>query len=154
MTILLLPSLAAAALYFGTASYQALLLSRREAANRRLLGSLGGLALLLHALGLYPLLLENGGLSLDFFTASSLLTAAVIGLTLFGCLRIPVQNLLVMPFPLGTLTILALFAPGGTTQPIREAPGILAHILLSLLAYGLMTIAVLQSLLLLLQTAN
>ena len=148
----LLPSLAAAALYFGTASYQALLLSRREAANRRLLGSLGWLALLLHALGLYPLLLENGGLSLDFFTASSLLTAAVIGLTLFGCLRIPVQNLLVMLFPLGTLTILlALFAPGGTTQPIREAPGILAHILLSLLAYGLMTIAVLQSLLLLLQ---
>lgn len=148
----LLPSLAAAALYFGTAAYQALLLSRRTATNQLLLGGIGGLALLLHAFGLYPLLLENSALQLNFFNASSLLAAAVIGLTLLSCVKIPVQNLLVMLFPLGTLTILfSLFVPEGTAQPIHEAPGILAHILLSILAYGLMTIAVLQSLLLLLQ---
>ena len=41
--------------------------------------------------------------------------------------------------------------PHGTVEPINEQPGILAHILLSILAYGLLTIAVFQALLLLLQ---
>lgn len=41
--------------------------------------------------------------------------------------------------------------PHGTVEPINEQPGILAHILLSILAYGLLTIAVFQALLLLLR---
>ncbi len=147
----LLPSLAAAGLYAGAALYQALLLSRRAAPDRRLLGLLGLLAVLAHAFSLRLLLLDNGGLQLDFFNAASLLAAAVIALTLLACLRIPVHNLLVLLFPLGSLTTLLALLPGGNSPPIVEAPGILAHILLSILAYGLLTIAVLQSLLLQLQ---
>ena len=148
----LLPSLAAAGLYTGAALYQALLLSRRAVPDTRLLGVLGVLALAAHALGLRLLLIDDGALLLDFFNAASLLAAAVIALTLLAGLRMPVHNLLVLLFPLGALTaLLAPLAPAGTAQPIQEAPGILAHILLSVLAYGLLTIAVLQSLLLLLQ---
>ena len=147
----LLPSLAAAGLYAGAALYQALLLSRRATPSKPLLGLLGVLALLAHAVSLRLLLLDNGALLLDFFNASSLLAAAVIALTLLASLRIPVENLLVLLFPLGSLTTLLALLPGGTTQPIVEAPGILAHILLSLLAYGLFTIAVVQALLLLVQ---
>ncbi|MFL6611097.1 MAG: inner membrane protein YpjD, partial [Pseudomonas sp.] len=77
---------------------------------------------------------------------------AVIALTLVACSRIPVENLLVLLFPLGLATVLlAQFAPSGTVQIIDEEPGILAHILLSILAYGLFTIAVFQALLLLVQ---
>jgi len=147
----LLPSLAAAGLYAGAALYQALLLSRRAVPDKRLLGLLGVLALAAHAFGLRLLLLDNGALLLDFFNAASLLAAAVIALTLLASLRIPVENLLMLLFPLGSLTALLALLPGGTTQPIVEAPGILAHILLSILAYGMLTMAVLQSLLLLLQ---
>ncbi|MCC6073794.1 inner membrane protein YpjD [Pseudomonas sp. GCM10022188] len=147
----LLPSLAAAGLYAGATIYQALLLSRRAFPDKRLLVLLGALALLAHVIGLRLLLLDNGALRLDFFNASSLVTAAVITLTLLASLRIPVENLLVLLFPLGSLTTLLALLPGGTTRPIVEEPGILAHILLSILAYGLLTIAVLQSLLLLLQ---
>ena len=147
----LLPSLAAAGLYAGATIYQALLLSRRALPDKRLLVLLGALALLAHVIGLRLLLLDNGALRLDFFNASSLVTAAVITLTLLASLRIPVENLLVLLFPLGSLTTLLALLPGGTTRPIVEEPGILAHILLSILAYGLLTIAVLQSLLLLLQ---
>ncbi len=97
-------------------------------------------------------LLPGSGLNLDFFNASSLIACAVIALILIGTTRIPVENLLLPLFPLGALTVLlAQFAPAGTSQPINEAPGILAHILLSILAYGLLTIAVLQALLLSLQ---
>src|SRR3546814_19049024 len=90
------------------------------------------------------------GLGLDFFNAASLIAVAVIGLTLLACSRIPVENLLVLLFPLGLATVLlAQFAPSGTVQIIDEEPGILDHILLSVLAYGLFTIAVLQALMLL-----
>ena len=43
------------------------------------------------------------------------------------------------------------FAPAGTVQVVDEEPGILLHILLSILAYGMFTIAVFQALLLSLQ---
>ena len=97
-------------------------------------------------------LITTSGLNLDFFNAASLIAAAVILLTLLACRQIPVENLLLLLLPLGTLTVLtAQFAPSGTAPAINEQPGILAHILLSIMAYGMLTIAVFQSLLLLLQ---
>ncbi|MBU3056958.1 cytochrome C assembly family protein [Pseudomonas indica] len=148
----LLPSLAAACLYAGATAYQGLRLARREVPDRRLLALLAILALLAHAVGLYNQLLTPNGLNLDFFNAASLIAAAVIALTLLACTRIPVENLLLLLLPLGALTaLLAQFMPSGTIQPINEEPGILAHILLSILAYGMLTIAMFQSLLLLLQ---
>lgn len=148
----LLPSLAAALLYAGAATYQGLRLTQRGIPDKRLLALLGTLALLLHGASLFFQLNQTGGLNLDFFNAASLIAWAVIGLTLLACLRIPVENLLLLLFPLGVLTVLAAqFMPSGTIHPIDEHPGILAHILLSVLAYGMLTIAVVQSILLLLQ---
>ncbi len=148
----LLPSLAAAGLYAGATLYQGLRFGRQQAPDKRLLGLLGALALVAHVFSLTLQLLPGAGLNLDFFNASSLIACAVIALTLLGSARIPVENLLLLLFPLGALTVLlAEFVPGGTSQPINEAPGILAHILLSILAYGLLTIAMFQSLLLSLQ---
>lgn len=148
----LLPSLAAAFLYTGATAYQSLRLSRRAAPDKRLLIGVGLLALLGHGLSLFLQLLQPAGLNIDFFNAASLIAATVILLTLVACWRIPVENLLLLLFPLGALTVLlAQLMPAGTLQPIDEAPGILAHILLSIMAYGMLTIAVFQSLLLLLQ---
>ena len=148
----LLLSLAAACLYAGAALYQGLRLQQRSTSNKRLLVALGTLALLLHGSSLFLQMFDTSGLSLDFFKAASLIAAAVILLTLLACMRIPVENLLLLLFPLGFVTVLlAQFMPSGTTQAIDEAPGILAHILLSITAYGMLTIAVFQSLLLLLQ---
>ncbi|EMI6976575.1 inner membrane protein YpjD [Pseudomonas aeruginosa] len=148
----LLPSLIAAVLYLGTAAYQGACVSKRTAPGKPLLLLFGLLALVAHAFSLYQQLLTPAGLVLDFFNAASLIAAAVILLTLLATLRIPVENLLLLLFPLGTLTtLLAVLIPHGTVEPINEQPGILAHILLSILAYGLLTIAVFQALLLLLQ---
>ncbi|MFP6848107.1 MAG: cytochrome c biogenesis protein CcsA [Pseudomonas sp.] len=148
----LLPSLAAACLYAAAASYQGLRLKQRSTINRRILAMLGVLALLFHASSLFMQMSAPSGLYLDFFNAASLIAAAVILLTLLACVRIPVENLLLLLFPLGFLTVLLdQFMPAGTSMPINESPGILAHILLSITAYGMLTIAVFQSLLLLLQ---
>ncbi|MDP2243448.1 inner membrane protein YpjD [Pseudomonas sp.] len=148
----LLPSLAAAGLYAGATVYQGLRLSQRNAPDKRLLALLGVLALICHGLSLFLQMSQSSGLALDFFNAASLIAYAVIMLTLLACIRIPVENLLLLLFPLGCLTVLlAQFVPSGTLQPINEAQGIVAHILLSIIAYGMLTIAVFQALLLLLQ---
>lgn len=148
----LLPSLAAAFLYAGTTAYQGLRLRQRAVPSKPLLTLLGLLALFFHGGSLFIQMHNTAGLSLDFFNAASLIAYEVILLTLLACYRIPVENLLLLLFPLGGLTVLlAQFVPSGTVQPIDEEPGILAHILLSIMAYGLLTIAVFQALLLSLQ---
>lgn len=148
----LLPSLLAAFLYGGASLYHGLHILRRAQPSKRVLLGVGALALLAHGFSLFAQLLTAQGLQLDFFNAASLVSAAVIALTLLACLRIPVQNLLLLLLPLGCLTVLlAQFMPIGTIPAINEAPGILAHILFSILAYGLLTMAMLQSLLLLFQ---
>ncbi|WP_044873673.1 cytochrome c biogenesis protein CcsA [Pseudomonas sp. LFM046] len=148
----LLPSLLAAFLYAGTTGYQGLRLSQRITPDKRLLILGSGLALLAHCAALVLQLLTPAGLYLDFFNAASLIAAAVILLTIVASARIPIENLLLLLLPLGALTVLAAaLVPGGTSQAIDEEPGILAHILLSILAYGLLTMAVFQALLLLLQ---
>lgn len=129
----LLPSLIAAVLYLGTAAYQGACVSKRTAPGKPLLLLFGLLALVAHAFSLYQQLLTPAGLVLDFFNAASLIAAAVILLTLLATLRIPVENLLLLLFPLGALTtLLAVLIPHGTVEPINEQPGILAHILLSI----------------------
>ncbi|RMQ40050.1 Cytochrome C assembly protein [Pseudomonas cichorii] len=148
----LLSSLAAASLYAAATVYQGVRLSRTAKPDKRLLGLLGTLAVIAHAIGLYSQLANPAGMGLDFFNAASLIAVSVIALTLIATTRIPVENLLVLLFPLGMTTVLlAQYAPSGTVQPIIEEPGILSHILLSILAYGMFTIAVFQALLVLVQ---
>ena len=145
-------SLLAACLYATATAYQGTQLVRRSVANRSILAGLGVSALALQLIGLYLQLFSLQGLTLDFFNALSLLSAAVILLTLLAYQRMPVENLLLLLYPLGMLTVLlAQFAPSGTSVLIQAQPGILAHIVPSLLAYGLLTIAVFQALLLLVQ---
>ena len=148
----LLPSLAAACLYAGITGYQGLRLAQQATPDKRLLAAIGVLALIAHSVSLFIQLLSPSGLHLDFFTASSLIAAAVTLLILLALSRMPVENLLLLLFPLSCLAVLfAQFAPSGTAPAINGDPGILAHILFSILAYGMLTIAVFQSLLLLLQ---
>jgi len=148
----LLPSLAAAFIYAAATLYQGLRLKQGAKADKRLLCLLGSLAVIAQAVALFGQLNRPIGLGLDFFSAASLISVAVITVTMIACARIPVENLLVLLFPLGLATVLlAQFAPTGTVQAIEEEPGIISHILLSILAYGMFTIAVFQALLLLLQ---
>jgi len=145
-------SLIAACLYAVATAYQGTRLLKRIAPAPLILAGLGVIALTAQLICLYLQLFTANGLALDSFNAASLISAAVILLILLAYQRMPVENLLLLLYPLGMLSVLlAQFIPGGTSEPINEQPGILAHIVLSILAYGLLTIAVFQALLLLLQ---
>lgn len=88
----LLTTLAAACLYAAATLYQGTRLAQAAKTNKRLLVSLGILALLAHSASLLTHLMTPVGLGLDFFSAASLIAAAVIALTLLACSRIPVEN--------------------------------------------------------------
>ncbi len=70
-----------------------------------------------------------------------------------SCCRRLSLSVLLLPVQLITAAIVAFaaFLPQGQSAPINEAPGILAHIVFSVLAYGVISIAMLQSGLLLIQ---
>ena len=145
-------SIVAIALYLaGSVRLIHRFLSRRQPAIPVML-ALSLLAAICHGLGLYPQLFNEHGLWLSFFNAASLIALFIVLLVLL-CIKCLAANLMLAPFQL--LAILAisgsLLVSDGQVQPINEAPGVLAHILLSILAYGVISIAVLQSIILLLQ---
>ncbi|QEY58112.1 inner membrane protein YpjD [Pseudomonas sp. C27(2019)] len=148
----LLLSLLAAIFYGSTCIYLTRCLLRRAPVNKVLVSSLTTLGFIAHGIHLFMLLLPEQGLLLSLFNASSLIAFSIIGLVLLCLTRMSVHILLLPLLSLGAITVLcAQFLPHGNLQPINEAPGILAHIIFSILAYGMITIAVFQSMILLIQ---
>lgn len=111
----------------------------------RLLG-LAGFAL--QGYSVYRVLHQPGGIDLSFFPVGSLIAWVVAGLVLASSLRQRLDNLFIGVFPLAAITTLAAtFIDLGST-PRPYAGGLITHILLSLLAYSLFTIASVQAVLL------
>ncbi len=145
-------SIAAILLHLAGTFYLGNRLITKRIPSRALFLALALAATLAQAGGLLPLLLGDNALYLTFFNAASLITLFVVML-LVVCSRCLAVNLMLGPFQLLAALAIAgtlLIAPGNV-QPVNEAPGVLAHILLSILAYGVLSMAVLQSVILLLQ---
>lgn len=148
----LLPSLIAIVLYAGVSGYQSVCLKHRQPIQRSLLLSLTAVGLVAQLISLSLQLWSPPMLLLNFFSAGSLVTATVVLLTLLGCSRMPIENLFVLLLPLAALSVLlAQWAPISRTPNLVESPGLIAHILLSIVAYGMLTMAMLQALLLSMQ---
>ncbi|AQZ93391.1 inner membrane protein YpjD [Halopseudomonas phragmitis] len=145
-------SLLAASLYLGGTLYQMHCLGKRLAVNANLLRGIGVFALLAHAVSLYLQLITDQGLSLGFFNAASLIAWLIIALTLLSSLRAPVTSLLLGLYPLALITgVLAWLFPNHGTTLVAGQSGLLVHVLLSILAYGILTIAAFQAILLAIQ---
>jgi ABC-type uncharacterized transport system permease subunit len=109
-------------------------------------------AIMLHAAILYTGLLRDNALDLGLTNAVSLV-AWVVALTyLISALSRPIESLGVFIMPLAALTLLLEWLwPIGHRLIQNTTPLYSAHIVISLLAYSLLSIAVLQSLMLALQ---
>ncbi|MCK8517239.1 cytochrome c biogenesis protein CcsA [Methylonatrum kenyense] len=110
---------------------------------------MGLLAIAVHAVVLWGQTVLPQGLNLGFFTAGSLVTWLMAALILIAALRKPVENLAVVILPISAValilsTVFAPAAPTGGNVPL----GLEAHILSSILAYSLLSIAALQALVL------
>lgn len=148
----LIPSILAALFYLGGTLYQVRCLRQRQTARPRLLRAVGAVALFAHAVSLYAEVFTGNGLAFGFFHVSSLIAWLVIAVTLIFSLRAPVTSLLIIFFPLALITsILAWLFPGHGAATIPGKSALLIHVLLSILAYGILTIAAFQATLLAIQ---
>jgi ABC-type uncharacterized transport system permease subunit len=114
--------------------------------------TLGLGAVILHAALLYTGILTQGGLNLGIFNAASLIGWLMALLLLLAATRQPVENLGIVLLPLAALTLGLdrLF----TSPHLVHTPNpweLDAHILISVLAYSLLSIAALQAILLAIQ---
>ncbi|HEY9036091.1 MAG TPA: cytochrome c biogenesis protein CcsA [Pseudomonadales bacterium] len=111
--------------------------------------ALTGLAL--HGFTAWSLVHLPTGYDLGFFRIATLIFVMIILISWISSLRLPIRSLLVLVYPMAALSILLAISTTDTYQP-REFPApIAAHILLSILAYSVITIATLQALILALQ---
>lgn len=113
--------------------------------------AVGFVAIALHVLLLYRGLFTAQGIDIGFFNAVSLLTWLIALLLLVTAINRPVENLGIAVLPLAALAIVMeqIFHTEHLIQPDRQMLDI--HILISMLAYSMLTIAALQAALLAIQ---
>ena len=110
---------------------------------------LGFTALTLHGVVLYQNINTLGGLNLGFYNALSLMSWCVALIVLLSALSKPLENLAVVIFPMTVIALLLeLFFDSSRILPDSAPVGLKIHVLLSICAYSLLTIALLQALLL------
>ncbi len=149
--MLLIATLIAILAYAGASWLQWQRLSAPQLEGRNLIRGLGALAFVMHGYNVYRVLHYPEGIDLGLFPVGSLIAWVVVGILLASSLRQKLDNLFIGAFPMAAITA-ALSAFGPDTGAHRlYAGGVVLHILLSLLAYSIFTLAVLQALLLSLQ---
>ena len=131
--------------------------TQTPATGRSVLGktqiiAIGLVAVVLHAVTLSHNLFVPEGLNIGFFNAVSLITCLIALLLLLASLGNPVENLGVFLLPVAALAILGdMVFSAPHTLMIAEAMELKLHILMSVLAYSLLSIAAVHAVLLAVQ---
>ncbi len=145
---LLVPGIIASAIYLA-ATYMQVQVMRGQREKSGAIKSIAAVAVVFHALTTYLDFIETDGIDLGIYPMLSLMTLSIVTIVLVSSLRRPVDNLFVILFPFATLTIILEATLQGDYTPRADiSGGILSHIVLSVIAYSLLTIAAAQALLL------
>lgn len=105
-------------------------------------------ALIFHGAGLVFQFISGGDVSFSFFKVPSLLVWLINITILLSSLRKPTLNVLLLVSPMSVIAIACTLIFDSGEQSLQLDTGTSIHILLSLLAYSLLTIATMQALLL------
>lgn len=109
-------------------------------------------AVMMHSSLLYSQIISPEGINLGIFNALSLISGLIALLLLLASFTRPVENLGIVLLPLAAITIIIEFY--FPSRHIIETSGpwqLQAHILISVLAYSLLSIAMVQAILLAIQ---
>ncbi len=147
-----LPGTVAVFCYLASAFRQSQTLSGHRRPARGLVLWLGLVAVISHAFSLTALIFMPEGLHLSFFKVSSLVCFTISLLILLSSVWRPLENLFVLLFPVAAVAeMAALVMPAGSAPRADFDSGLIAHVLLSILAYSVVTIACMQAILLAIQ---
>ncbi len=100
----------------------------------------------LQAVSLYLVIHTVNGINLNFFTVGSLSSWAIILILLLSSLRKPVSNLFVGLLPLGIVAVCsAVMFTGPEDLFVMPSLGLIFHVVISVLAYSVLTVAAFQA---------
>ena len=106
-------------------------------------------AIVLHSLWLYQRIFVSEGVDLGLYNIFSLISWQVVILVLLGSMYAKLENLLVLAVPVTLVSIVLTMLPNDSYQPRQLVDtGIAIHILISILAYSVLSLAAVQALLL------
>ncbi|MDX9874785.1 MAG: cytochrome c biogenesis protein CcsA [Spongiibacteraceae bacterium] len=133
-------------------SDQALLEPDPSLPRRTVFLVLAGIGLVAHGISIFGTLVTEHGVDLGFYRVSSLIFWFICLIGLADTLRRPLQNSMALLLPLAALSILLalLFRSPGVALA-RLEPGVVAHILVSILAYAVLTLCAIHAILLAMQ---
>ena len=156
---MILTGTAAILIYLLTSSLLALRLARRLrgplAENKHLLVGIGLLAVALHGVLVFEAIISPPGVDTSFFSILSLIGWLVALLLLLAALRKPVENLAIVILPITALSVMLRLASDQHNYLGSQTPfGLELHILISIFAYSLLSIAVVQAILLSVQESH
>ena len=136
----------AALLYLAATGLQLLHISQRRQQIDRTVFVLGLVALLCHAIVAWDSVVAVDGVNLGIYKVAARLFLVINLACITSLARRPLQNLLVVLFPLSALAVLVSTYAPDTTAVVRDiSGGMLLHISASLLAYAVLTLAAIQS---------
>lgn len=110
---------------------------------------IGVIAVLAHGIFSFKAISTATGINLGIYEMASVIALAISGIVVVSSLRRPLANLVVVIFPLSILAIAATLVNESTYVPRQDiSSGIGLHVVLSVLAYGLLSIAAIEAILL------
>jgi len=133
-------------LYFSGGLIQLTRLKRDLPGKQQVVRTTGLLAVIAHAVFSYHEIYTPAGVNLGFFSMATVIALAIAAIVLLSSIRRPVDNLFILLFPLALITILCAGATSDFYAPRTDfSAGIVVHIVLSIVAYSLLTIAAFQA---------
>ncbi len=106
------------------------------------------LALAIHLVNVVQIIATDGGYDFGFFRIATLFSWTIALLVVISSLKKPLDNLFLALFPLAILSILSsLLLPSHYTPQQDIGGGVALHILLGIVAFGIITIAAVQAML-------
>lgn len=107
--------------------------------------SLGFMAVIAHAISAMGVIRTTTGYHFGITEISTLITLSISLLVLISSLRKPLENLFLGLFPLAIVSIIASLTISSNYPPTAMGLGLASHVLLSIVAYSILTIAAMQA---------
>lgn len=146
--LFVLANIGAAVLYLLLGVYLARQLIVQKSMNLPTLFLGIGSALLFHAIGLYGISVKPDGIQLSFFTVSSQIFWVINAIVLVSSLKKEIHNLFIFLLPCSALAVVTTLISNSNSTILQLNYSLASHVILSIIAYSLLTIATLQAVLL------
>jgi ABC-type uncharacterized transport system permease subunit len=146
--LFLIANIAAALFYATLGVYAITQITRQKSLNLFYFFTGITLTLCLHAIGIYGTSVKPDGIQLSFFVVSSQIFWVINTTVLLSSLKKAVYNLFIFLLPLSSLAVLATFFNHSQSSILQLNNKLASHVVLSIIAYSLLTIATLQAVLL------